>query len=173
MQHVYAALKTVAAEAETLPIPEPLLQLASIRPLQLFVSTTFDSSLARALNEKRFGGNSKTRAFAHAPNEAEDLPADLKTLGVPVVYHLLGKLSATPAYAVTQEDVIEFFHSLQSDTRRPVQLFHELSCQKPATARHPLLRMADEFSHAYVKAPETVVRRQDGLRGRRGCCSRR
>lgn len=129
LQHVYAALKTVAAEAETLPIPEPLLQLASIRPLQLFVSTTFDSSLARALNEKRFGGNPKTRAFAHTPNEAEDLPTDLKTLGVPVVYHLLGKLSATPAYAVTQEDVIEFFHSLQSDTRRPVQLFHELSCR--------------------------------------------
>jgi len=30
-QHIYAALKTIAAEAEALPIPEPLLQLAAIR----------------------------------------------------------------------------------------------------------------------------------------------
>ncbi len=127
VQHVYAALKTIAAEAETLPVPEPLLQLAAIRPIQLFVSTTFDSSLTRALNQKRFGGNTNTRVFAHSPNETEDLQVDLKELGVPVVYHLLGRLSATPAYAVTQEDLVEFFHSLQSDTRRPVQLFHELS----------------------------------------------
>ena len=126
VQRVYAALKTVATEAETLPIPEPLLQLAAIRPMQLFVSTTFDSSMTRALNEKRFGGQSRSRVFAHAPNEMEDLP-DVKTLAAPVVYHLLGKLSATPAYVITDEDLVEFFHSLQSDTRRPVQLFDDLS----------------------------------------------
>jgi hypothetical protein len=127
VQHIYAALKTVAAESDALPVPEPLLQLAAIRPFSLFVTTTFDSSLARAINKTRFGGNPKTRVFAHAPNEVEDLPGDFKSAGVPGVYHLMGKLSATPAYAVTQEDLIEFFHSLQSDTRRPAQLFHELS----------------------------------------------
>ena len=126
-QQIYAALKTVTAEAESLPVPEPLLQLAAVRPIQLFVSTTFDSSLARALNQKRFGGNAKTRVFAHSPNEMQDLSGDLASLGAPVVYHLMGRLSATPAYAVTQEDLIEFFHSLQSETRRPAQLFHELS----------------------------------------------
>ena len=126
VQHVYAALKVVAAEAETLPLPQPLLQLAAIRPLQLFVSTTFDSSMTRALNETRFGGQSKTRVFAHAPNEMDDVQ-DVKTLTAPVVYHLLGKLSATPAYVITDEDLVEFFHSLQSDTRRPVQLFDGLS----------------------------------------------
>jgi hypothetical protein len=94
--------------------------------MQLFVSTTFDSSMTRALNEKRFGGQSRSRVFAHAPNEMEDLP-DVKTLAAPVVYHLLGKLSATPAYVITDEDLVEFFHSLQSDTRRPVQLFDDLS----------------------------------------------
>jgi hypothetical protein len=126
-QQIYSGLKSVAADAEALPVPEPLLQLAAIRPLSLFVSTAFDSFLARALNQVRFGGQTKTRVFAHAPTEVGDLPGDLKTLGAPVVYHLMGKLSATPAYAVTQEDLIEFFHSLQSDTRRPAQLFHELS----------------------------------------------
>src|SRR5215510_12729383 len=38
IQHIYAALKTVAAESEALPIPEPLLRIASIRPLALFVT---------------------------------------------------------------------------------------------------------------------------------------
>ena len=126
-QQVYAALKTVAAEAEDFPVPEPLLKLAAIRPFQLFVSTTFDSSLARALNQKRFGGNLKTAVFSYSPNDLQDLPGDLADLGVPVVYQLMGKLSATPAYAITQEDLIEFFHSLQSETHRPAQLFHELS----------------------------------------------
>jgi hypothetical protein len=126
-QQIYAALKIVAAEAEMLPVPEPILQLAEIRPFQLFVSTTFDSSLTRALNQHRFGGSPKTRVFAHSPNEQQDLPADALDSGEPIVYHLMGKLSATPAYAVTQEDFIEFFHSLQSETRRPAELFHELS----------------------------------------------
>jgi len=126
-QQIYAALKTVAAEAESLPIPEPVLQLAAIRPFQLFVSTSFDSSLARALNQKRFGGNAKTRVLVNSPNEAQDLPGDWASVDTAMVYQLMGKLSATPAYAVTQEDVIEFFHSLQSETHRPAQLFHELS----------------------------------------------
>src|SRR5947209_13696358 len=34
-QKIYAALKTIAAEIEALPVPEPLLQLAEIRPFQL------------------------------------------------------------------------------------------------------------------------------------------
>jgi hypothetical protein len=126
-QEIYAALKTVWAEAAELPVSEPLLQLADIRPLKLFVSTTFDPSLARALNERRYGGNSKTVVLAHSPSEAEDVPGNLADLNVPVVYQLMGKLSAIPAYAVTQEDLVEFFHSLQSETRRPKQLFHELT----------------------------------------------
>ena len=125
-QDVYAALRTVAADADAFPVPEPLLHLAAIRPLSLFISTTFDASLARALDQARFGGRTRTRVFAHAPTDMEDLPDTVSSLRSPVVYHLMGKLSAMPSYAVTQEDVIEFFHSLQSETRRPAQLFHEL-----------------------------------------------
>ena len=74
IQRIYAALKTVAAEAESLPPPEPLLQLAAIRPLQLFVTTTFDSSLPRALDQTRFGGQAKTCVFAHAPHDIRICP---------------------------------------------------------------------------------------------------
>ena len=80
VEDIYPALKAVASKAEALPVPEPLLQLADIRPLQLFVTTTFDSFLTRAINQKRFGGNLKTKVFAYSPTEATDLPGDMKSL---------------------------------------------------------------------------------------------
>jgi TIR domain/SIR2-like domain len=129
LEDIYPALKAVASKVEALPVPEPLLQLADIRPLQLFVTTTFDSFLTRAINQKRFGGNTKTSVIAYSPTEVADLPGDMKSLNSPIVYHLLGKLSSTPAYAVTQEDFVEFFHSLQSSTRQPPLLFDELNRQ--------------------------------------------
>jgi TIR domain/SIR2-like domain len=136
VEDVYPALKTIASRVEpSLQVPEPLLKLAAIRPLRLFVTTTFDSLLTRALNQVRFGGDAMTRILAHSPSELQDLPKDLKcSLALTdadssVVYHLMGKLSATPSYAVTQEDFVEFFHSLQSETRRPPLLFDELNRQ--------------------------------------------
>jgi len=136
VEDIYPALKTVASRAEAaLQVPESLLKLAAIRPLRLFVTTTFDSFLSRALNQVRFGGDAMTRIVAHSPTELQDLPRDLRSsrdltdADPPFVYHLMGKLSATPAYAVTQEDFVEFFHSLQSETRRPPRLFDELNHQ--------------------------------------------
>lgn len=140
MEDIYPALKTVALGAESLPVPEPLLQLADIAPFQLFVTTTFDSFLARSLNQKRFGGNLKTRVLSYSPSEVQDVPpADFKSSGLPIVYHLLGKVFATPAYAVTHEDLVEFFHSLQSETRSPKILFDELN-------RKNLLILGSRFS---------------------------
>ena len=139
VEDLYPSLKAIAAKVEALPIPTPLLQLAEIRPLQLFVTTTFDSFLTRALNQHRFGGNAKTGVFTYSPHEVQDIPRDLKSFGFPVVYHLLGKVSSTPAYAVTQEDLVEFMHSLQSDTHRPSLLFDELN-------RRSLLLLGSRFS---------------------------
>ena len=136
VEDVYPALKTITSKFEaTLTIPAPLLKLAEIRPLRLFVTTSFDSLLSRALNQVRFDGGDVTRVLAHSPAELQDLareaigPRELSNFEPPTVYHLMGKVSATPAYAVTQEDFVEFFHSLQSETRRPALLFDELSRQ--------------------------------------------
>src|ERR1700680_1211641 len=49
LEDVYSALKSILSGPDGLPIPQPLLDLAGIRPLQLFVSTTFDPLLARAI----------------------------------------------------------------------------------------------------------------------------
>jgi hypothetical protein len=122
---IYSRLKGIMEETE-LPVPEPLKQLAEITDFQLFVTTTFDDLMARALNEVRFGGEAKTRALHFSPHlPLEDLPAELDQLREPVVFQLFGPLSAAPEYVVTDEDTLEFMHKLQSDTARPHLLFDE------------------------------------------------
>jgi hypothetical protein len=113
--------------AEELSVPEPLRQLAAISPLKLFVTTTFDSLLGRALDDVRFGGQPWSEVLAYSPSAVVDLPADVRQWERPVVFHILGRLSAVPDYAVTEEDTLEFVHSLQSETRRPQRLFDELN----------------------------------------------
>ena len=125
-EEIYPALKNIMPKDEELSVPEPLIKLASIQPLKLFVSTTFDPLLERALNQVRFGGQNKTLVCAYAPDEVKDLSVAVEQLHTPVVYHIFGKLSAVPAYAVTQEDTLEFLHSLQSEIRQPKLLFDEL-----------------------------------------------
>jgi hypothetical protein len=127
LEYVYSALKTILAGVGELPIPEPLLQLAGITPFRLFVSTTFDPLLVRAIDQVRFGGREKTETYAYSPESAGDLQCTAQQLERPAVFHLFGKLSGFPSYAVTEEDVLEFMHSLQSETRRPHKLFDELT----------------------------------------------
>src|SRR6185436_8315483 len=54
LEELYSALKTVYSQLGPVPTPKPLLQLAAIRPLKLFVSTTFDPLMEQALNQARF-----------------------------------------------------------------------------------------------------------------------
>ncbi|MBX7244951.1 MAG: TIR domain-containing protein [Candidatus Sumerlaeaceae bacterium] len=106
-------------------VPEPLRKLAEIRDFDLFVSTTFDSLMVRALNETRFGGGTGTRQLVYSSNAViEDIPSDADLPGEAAVYHLLGKASRSPDYAISDEDVLEFVLLLQ--TRRPRNLFNLL-----------------------------------------------
>lgn len=122
VEDVYAGVKSVMPDEGALPVPEALLQLAEI-PLQLYVTTTFDSLMARALDEKR--GGSPARRCSFSLERADDIPDTLD--GPPIVYQLLGRVSTVPDYAVTEEDVLEFVHTLQTETHRPTLLFDELS----------------------------------------------
>ncbi|HSD60055.1 MAG TPA: toll/interleukin-1 receptor domain-containing protein, partial [Burkholderiales bacterium] len=106
--------------------PQPLLDLAAIRPFNLFISVTFDSLLADAINAVRHGGNARTDTVTFAPNAPGDLAVPRKQLVRPVVFHLLGKLSASPEYVICDEDLLEYLHALQDDSRRPKLLFDEL-----------------------------------------------
>ncbi len=124
-EEAYTRLRTIMREAAFAP-PLPLRQLAEITDFNLYVSTTFDPLLEQAINTVRFGGAANTEVIAYAPNRVADLPVERDDLQRPVVYHLLGRLSASPTYVISDEDMLEFVCALQSEHLTPEKLFHAL-----------------------------------------------
>ena len=55
-----------------------------------------DGLLEQALNAERFSGAQSTEVVAYAPNRVADLSTEREHLRRPVVYHLLGRVSASP-----------------------------------------------------------------------------
>jgi len=124
-EEVYPRIRNLMKELAP-PVPEPLRQLARIRHFNLFVTTTFDTLLEQALDVERHGGAAKTVSLAYAPNHTQDLPPEARCAPVPTVFHLLGRLSASPDFVITEEDTLEFFTSMQGESKRPNVLFDEL-----------------------------------------------
>ena len=124
-EEAYVRLRGIVKDANLEP-SAALRRLASITDFDLFISTTFDSLLENAINQERFGGAPSTEVLSYAPNRVADLPAERDQLQRPVVYHLFGRLSASPTYVISDEDLLEFICALQSEHLVPEKLFHEL-----------------------------------------------
>jgi hypothetical protein len=124
-EEAYTRIRGIFREASFAP-PKTLRQLAQITHFDLFVTTTFDPLLEQAVNSERFGGAQSTDVIAYAPNRVVDLPSERENLTRPVIYHLLGRLSASPTYVISDEDMLEFICALQSEHLTPEKLFHEL-----------------------------------------------
>jgi hypothetical protein len=124
-EEAYVRLRSIIREANFAP-PRALQRLARITDFDLFVTTTFDSLLEQAINAERFGGNPGVEVVAYAPNRVADLPTERERLPRPLVYHLFGRLSASPTYVISDEDTLEFMCALQSEHLTPERLFHEL-----------------------------------------------
>jgi hypothetical protein len=124
-EEAYVRLRSILKDAPFEP-PQALRQLAAISDFTLFVTTTCDSLLERAINLERFGGSPSTEVLAYAPNRVTDLQASSDQLPRPVVYHLFGRVSASPTYVISDEDLLEFICALQNENLAPERLFHEL-----------------------------------------------
>src|ERR1700733_730828 len=124
-EEAYVRLRGIIKDANFEP-PTALRQLAAITDFDLYVSTTFDPLLEMAINLERFNGTPGTEVLAYAPNRVVDLPCERDRLQRPVVYQLFGKLSASPTYVISDEDLLEFICALQSEHLVPEKLFHEL-----------------------------------------------
>jgi hypothetical protein len=124
-EEAYVRLRSIIKDANFAPSPA-LRKLAAITDFDLFVSTTFDPLLETAINLERFGGAPTTEVLSYAPNRIADLSGERDQLQRPVVYHLFGKLSASPTYVISDEDLLEFICALQSEHLAPEKLFHEL-----------------------------------------------
>jgi len=124
-EEAYVRLRSILRDAAFEP-PPALRRLAAIPEFDLFVSTTFDTLLESAINLERFGGEAATDTVSYSPNRVVDLPAERDRLQRPVVYHLFGRVSASPTYVISDEDLLEFICALQSEHLAPERLFHEL-----------------------------------------------
>jgi hypothetical protein len=111
---------------QPLPTPEPLLKLARIRSLRLFVSTTVDTLLAQAINEVRFDGASRVEQIAYTRKQFRDLEPGWEHGTLPTVFYLFGRVSESRDYVITEEDTLEWLHELQSESRRPEGMFDQL-----------------------------------------------
>lgn len=154
-EEAYVRLRAILREAAFAP-PRALKRLAAISDFNLFVTTTFDSMLEDALNAERFGGalgNEAADVIAYAPNRVADLPCERDLLVRPVVYHLFGKVAASPTYVISDEDTLEFICALQSDHLSPEKLFHELE-------HNHLLFIGSNFSNWLARLFLRMAKRQ-------------
>ncbi len=138
-EEAYTRLRSILRETQ-FAVPPALQQLAQITDFDLFITTTFDPLLEQAVNAERFGGVPTAEVIAYSPNRVADLTVERDQLQRPVIYHLLGRLSASPTYVISDEDTLEFVCALQSEHLTPEKLFHELE-------HNHLLLLGSNFSN--------------------------
>jgi TIR domain/SIR2-like domain len=156
-EDIYPELKRVMTTFPNADMPSALVKLAEIKPLKLFVTTCFDSLLVNALDQVRYSGQAKTQVLAFSPGSNNDLPEPVEQLDRTTVFHLFGKLSAVPEYAVTDEDVLEFMHALQAKTARPERLFDGLIKQNLLFIGCPLSDWLGRFFVRIGKKERLIV----------------
>jgi len=139
---LYEEIESILESLKPTP-PEPLRKLAGISGFNLFVTTAMDNLLFAALREARPLDRPPPLQIAYAPNqtgaELRDLPVPEAGAAVPaVVFHLFGKYSTLPTFAIHDEDYLEFVHQIETSSG-PKRLLLELQ------SRH-LMFIGCEFS---------------------------
>ena len=147
-EETYTRMRAILREAH-FATPKALRQLAQITDFDLFVSTTFDPLLENAINAERFNGAQTTEVVGYAPNRVVDLACEREQIQRPVVYHLLGRVSASPTYVISDEDMLEFVCALQSEHLTPEKLFHALE-------HNHLLVIGSDFSNWLARQIKAV-----------------
>jgi hypothetical protein len=101
---MYDELRDLVDRLET-PPPQALLDLASITDFGLFISSTFDPLLSKALSQTSPGFLPERNCSNFHPNNPQDLPQPLPS---PFLYHILGTHNTYPDFVVWEEDYIEY-----------------------------------------------------------------
>ena len=141
IERLYRVINDIIVEVD----PEPadaMRDLAAIDDLRMFVSTTPDRVLAKAINEVRFRGRPVTRELSFSPNQStseQSRNAQPASASDTVVLNLFGQAASTPQYAIHEEDRLEWMHALLSDRASlPDWVSYQLK-------EHPLLYIGCEI----------------------------
>ena len=125
-EEAYTRLRSVLRDANFAP-PLALRRLAAdhrLRPLRHHDLR----SPARAGDQQWSASTVRSRPMSSRirPTAWRTCQKERERLQRPVVYHLLGRVSASPTYVISDEDTLEFICALQSEHLTPEKLFHEL-----------------------------------------------
>ena len=121
-RQLYRIVSDIIRQVENQDEPcRSLHDLAAITDLRLFVSTTPDRLLAKALNDVRFGGEGGTRELTFSLSQstgeqASNLKASAKS--ETTVVRLFGEVASTPQYALHDEDLLEWLRALLTESER-------------------------------------------------------
>jgi len=153
VERLYRVINDIIVKNDPAP-GDALLDLAAIEDLRLFVSTTPDRLLAKAVNEVRFHGRPVMRELTFSPTQSTSeqlLNAQAAASSDTVVLNLYGQAASTPQYAIHDEDRLEWLHAFLSGTGSlPDWLAHQLKhqpmlfigCEIPDWIGRFLLRMS-------------------------------
>ncbi len=109
---------TAVIPAESIRLPETLVQLAEITDFNLFLTTAGDTLLERVIRKVRPGPEPTSPSPGFSNEYPMDLPAEAGTARAPIVYHLFGQFGVEArSFALTEDDLLDYIVSLQ--TRSP------------------------------------------------------
>lgn len=110
------------------PIPASLRNLAGILDFSLYVTTTVDHLMMRAMTEARPGTAVEQIKFTpRGVKDEVDLPNRFHHSKIPAIYHLFGASSPTDGtFAKTEDDLIDYSWSLLDPQYAPENLYDYL-----------------------------------------------
>jgi hypothetical protein len=114
-----AVRTALAAELSKLAVPDALTRLAQIQDITLFVTTSIDGLLERALTAAR--GKVLPLSWNPQSTRAVDLPA-AELPATPALFPLFGRASTKPDFALSEDDVLDWVGAFQALTNRPPNL---------------------------------------------------
>ncbi|MCP4116202.1 MAG: toll/interleukin-1 receptor domain-containing protein [Desulfobacteraceae bacterium] len=115
------------------PVPESLRQLAEIRDFPLYITTTIDHLMDRALREAGGDRGGPLQILFNRSGNARscDLPPEFVPGRLPTVFHLFGASCTNPdGFAATEDALIEFSWALIDRDYGPVRLYDFLRGKK-------------------------------------------
>jgi hypothetical protein len=133
-------------------IPESLRTLARIPHFDLFITTTIDDLLLRAINCEATGTLAPAAQVAYSPSmpkeDFQDIP-EVRPTNCRAVFNLFGRSSSSAFHAIHDEDTLEYIHCLQTGNGSvPERMLAEVR------KRHLLLigcNFADWFSRFFIR----------------------
>lgn len=150
---IYHEIRTIL-ETYHPPIPQSLLELASITDFNLYISCTFDHYLVKALKEIR----NDIKVLRYSPTEPVDIPAKITS---PLVYYAFGDVQTYPDFAIWDEDCLEFLCGLMGHAGTLGNLFRALKNKS-------LLILGAPYEDWLVRFFLRIVK-QSRLSEQRGC----